>query len=450
MTAADFQAISRTVYALAGSSNALAPLVKEALGVIDEALDKFGRDHVSLSFNGGKDCTVLLHLLAASIGRIDQSPTPSKPVAAVYIPVPSSFPQLEAFVDRTAKAFHLDLFTCPSSSTSHKPVETVTSPATPHTSGANGGHGGSGAAKVEKVKRARGGEGMRMALECYKARLPHIEAILIGTRRSDPHGATLSHSTPTDPGWPRFERINPIINWSYADVWAYLRQFKVPYCSLYDEGYTSLGSTYNTFPNPALLIQPVCAHIRPPASSSKPVVVRIQPNGTLAASVPHTPPPADASASGTSPLAPRRPALPTLPDNLQILTKGDPLRACYADTPAPSLPDNLQNLPADLERLALQGDPQRACYADCGGCGGAPASVRLPSLPDDLQLLNKGDPLRVCYADPDEPDKPDVVSAEKDRVCTAEWCSCEPRYRPAYELQDGSLERAGRATTTRS
>lgn len=29
---------------------------------------------------------------------------------------------------------------------------------------------------------------MRLALELYKARFPQVEAILIGTRRSDPHG----------------------------------------------------------------------------------------------------------------------------------------------------------------------------------------------------------------------------------------------------------------------
>ena len=50
------------------------------------------------------------------------------------------------------------------------------------------------------------------------------------------HAATLSFRNPTDSDWPRFERIHPVINWKYADVWTFLRQLKVPYCQLYDEG----------------------------------------------------------------------------------------------------------------------------------------------------------------------------------------------------------------------
>ena len=35
--------------------------------------------------------------------------------------------------------------------------------------------------------------------------------------------------------------INPIIDWTDAEVWEFIREYDVPYCSLYDEGFKRLG-----------------------------------------------------------------------------------------------------------------------------------------------------------------------------------------------------------------
>ena len=35
--------------------------------------------------------------------------------------------------------------------------------------------------------------------------------------------------------------INPIIDWTDEDVWEFLKEYKIPYCELYDQGYKRLG-----------------------------------------------------------------------------------------------------------------------------------------------------------------------------------------------------------------
>ncbi len=35
--------------------------------------------------------------------------------------------------------------------------------------------------------------------------------------------------------------VNPIIDWSENDVWEFIKENKIPYCSLYDEGFKRLG-----------------------------------------------------------------------------------------------------------------------------------------------------------------------------------------------------------------
>lgn len=41
-------------------------------------------------------------------------------------------------------------------------------------------------------------------------------------------------------------KVNPLVRWTKADVWAYLRAHDVPYNQLHDQGYPSIGCTHCT------------------------------------------------------------------------------------------------------------------------------------------------------------------------------------------------------------
>lgn len=124
--------------------------------------------------------TVLLYLYAGAIAHRLKECETMKPIHAIYIPVPSPFQALEDFIDETTKAYHIGLFSCRPKAPQ---VESVNTPMPTQ----NGSSDYLDAAP-KPVGKSKGGEGMLQALEAYKEQFPDISAILIGTRRTDPHG----------------------------------------------------------------------------------------------------------------------------------------------------------------------------------------------------------------------------------------------------------------------
>lgn len=128
--------------------------------------------------------TVLLHLYAAALAKRQPPSEPPKPIPAIYIPLPSQFTAMEKFIDETVTTYKLSVFNCtPPSET--LPVESVLTPAA-NSDGEE--YISTSEPPPRAVGKSKGGEGMRMALEIYKNKFPHITAILMGTRRTDPHG----------------------------------------------------------------------------------------------------------------------------------------------------------------------------------------------------------------------------------------------------------------------
>jgi len=108
-----------------------------------------------------------------------------------------------------------------------------------------------------------GSQGFKVALQSLCdmfASIHTIDAVFMGVRKSDPHGSQQGFFEKTSGGWPNMMRVNSILEWEYRDVWAFLLCLQIPYCTLYDLGYTSLGCVHNTQPNPALQVISSDAH----------------------------------------------------------------------------------------------------------------------------------------------------------------------------------------------
>ncbi|XP_074369022.1 uncharacterized protein LOC141709031 [Apium graveolens] len=193
---------------------------KNAIFVIRRALALYSIEEVAFSFNGGKDSTVLLHLLRAGhyLHKEDESHVKMGgfgdhvkfPMRTIYFETASTFTEINSFTYETASIYGLQM----------------------------------------DIIRLDFKSGLEALLKANP-----IKAIFMGVRIGDPTAVGQEQFSPSSPGWPPFMRVNPILDWSYRDVWAFLLTCKVQYCSLYDQGYTSIGSIHDTVPNDLLCIQ---------------------------------------------------------------------------------------------------------------------------------------------------------------------------------------------------
>merc|ERR1711935_113821 len=209
------------VYQLAQEQSPFGAKLRHAISVTERALTEYTEDEVSIAFNGGKDCTAVLHLLYAMMRRTKRT-TAIKSIFIESAAKDEIFPESNEFLEQSHQRYNIRV--CQTTGT------------------------------------------IKDALGQIKTDHPEIKAILMGTRVDDPHGKYVDDFTltDTDKGWPEFMRINPILNWTYGDVWHFIRALHLPYCILYDRGYTSLGARTTTVPNPALLQCNRCLHRRHP------------------------------------------------------------------------------------------------------------------------------------------------------------------------------------------
>eukprot|EP00566_Odontella_aurita_P009011 CAMPEP_0113531206 /NCGR_PEP_ID=MMETSP0015_2-20120614/3370_1 /TAXON_ID=2838 /ORGANISM="Odontella" /LENGTH=812 /DNA_ID=CAMNT_0000430021 /DNA_START=39 /DNA_END=2477 /DNA_ORIENTATION=- /assembly_acc=CAM_ASM_000160 len=233
----------------------IGPLIRDALHVLEQTYRLYGPYSVVGSYNGGKDAVVILNLMRAAHAKFQSDEenqredgrdagelggdqvkalpfmTISRP-RVIYFDHKDEFPEVQELLHNTVSRFDLDMV-----------------------------------AFEEGIKF---GEGLQVLVdtnylpdnfsalsEHCRSVPPHPMAFVLGTRTSDPNAGSQGKFAPSSHYMPPFMRVNPILEWSYGHVWHFLRLFQLPYCSLYDKGYTSLGTVKDTLPCPALAKPPM-------------------------------------------------------------------------------------------------------------------------------------------------------------------------------------------------
>lgn len=190
--------------------------IKQAKKVIKEAAEKWDNNTIAVAWTGGKDSTLILHLVKETFnGKI--------PFKVMFNDSTLEFPEIYDFVKKYEKDWKLDL-----KWVKHLPEDLESYKNTNNLE------------EQMEIMRIAKINAINFALAEY-----NLNAFISGIRKDEHESRSQeNYFSKRSTHW----RVHPILDFTINDVWDYIHQFKVPYVNLYDKGYKSLGE--KPFTNP--------------------------------------------------------------------------------------------------------------------------------------------------------------------------------------------------------
>lgn len=195
------------------SSETLEDKEKLSMDIIKIVVDKFPFKAIATTFTGGKDSTILLHLILRVLNGVI-------PFRVFNIDTSFKFKKVYEFRDKLAHMWNLYLIVLKN----EEVIKSMDKPISPETC-------------CHLLKTIP----LNNAINKY-----NINALMTAIRWDEQEARREEiYFSQKD----NHVRVQPILHFTEKDVWDYIRKYNVPYCSLYDEGYRSLGCEPCTQPS---------------------------------------------------------------------------------------------------------------------------------------------------------------------------------------------------------
>lgn len=177
--------------------------------VLAQLLETSDSERIRVAWTGGKDSTLVLYIWKALCDHHGLGP-----VRAINLDTGCKFPEIISFRDSLAAEWGIDLHVAvPEVQLEGYPLaEDVVSCCRD--------------LKVEPLKKA--------------IRQTGATHLITGIRR-DEHPDRVNRQLMEKRDDPPHVMVNPILDWTETDIWAFHARFGLPHCELYDRGYRSLG-----------------------------------------------------------------------------------------------------------------------------------------------------------------------------------------------------------------
>jgi len=176
---------------------------------LQSVFEKAGPDRAAVAWTGGKDSTVVLYIWLMLLRHHGTAP-----VRAINLDTGCKFPEVVAFRDKMTREWSIDLHIArPAVSLETYPLAT------------------------DAVSCCRD---LKVAPLKQAIRETGITHLISGIRR-DEHPDRAGRTVEEHRDDPAHTMVNPILEWTEMDIWAFHSRFELPHCILYDQGYRSLG-----------------------------------------------------------------------------------------------------------------------------------------------------------------------------------------------------------------